>query len=69
MRKHGSEEKIDLQETTLKKDLGVHMDQELKFSQHLEKQVNKNNRLLGLIRRSFDYLDCDTMKLLFAALL
>ena len=67
-RKHGSEEKIDLQETTLEKDLGVHMDPELKFSQHLERQVNKAKRLLGLIRRSLDYLDCDTMKLLFAAL-
>ena len=44
------------------------MDPELKFSQHLERQVNKANRLLGLIRRSFDYLDCDMMKLLFAAL-
>ena len=52
----------------MEKDLGVHMDPELKFSQHLERQVNKANRLLGLIRRSFDYLDCDTMKLLFAAL-
>ena len=44
------------------------MDPELKFSQHLERQVNKANRQLGLIRRSFHYLDCDTMKLLFAAL-
>ena len=68
MRKHGSKETTDLQETTLEKDLGVHMDSELKFSQHLERQVNKANRLLGLIRRSFDYLDGDTMKLLFAAL-
>ena len=68
MRKHGSEEKIDLQETTLENDLGVHMDPELKFSQHLERQVDKENSLLGLMRRSFVYLDCDAMKLLFAAL-
>ena len=68
MRKHGSEEKIDLLETTLEKDIGVHMDPELRFLQHLERQVNKAYRLLGLIRRSFDYLDCDAMKLLFAAL-
>ena len=67
LRKHGSEEKIDLQETTLEKDLRVHMYQELKFPLHLKRQVNKANRLLGLMR-SFDYLDCDTMKLLFAAL-
>ena len=68
MRKHGSEEKIDLQETTFEKGVGVHKDPELKFLQHLERQVNKANRLLGLMRRSFDYLDCDAMKLLFAAL-
>ena len=68
MRKHGNEEKIDLQETTLEKDLGVHMDRQLMISQHLERQFNKANRLLGVIRRSFDYLDCDTVKLLFAAL-
>ena len=44
------------------------MDPELTFSQHLERLVNKANRLLGPIRRSFDYLDCDTMKFLFVAL-
>ena len=44
------------------------MDPELKFSQHLERQVDKENSLLGLMRRSFVYLDCDAMKLLFAAL-
>ena len=32
MRKHGGEEKTYLQETTLRKDLGVHMDPRLKFS-------------------------------------
>ena len=68
MRKHGSEEKIDSQETTLEKDLGVHMDPELKFSQHLERQIKTANRVLGLIRKSFDYHDCDTVMLLFAAL-
>ena len=68
MRKNGSEEKNYLQETTLEKDLGVHMDPELKFSQHLERQVDKVNRQLELISRSFVYLDCDTVKLLFAAL-
>ena len=32
MRKHGNEEKIDLQETTLGKAVGVHMDPELVFT-------------------------------------
>ena len=38
------------------KDLGVLMDLELKFSRHIEKQVNKSNRLLGMIRRSYVYI-------------
>ena len=63
MRKHGSEEKIDLEETTMEKDLGVHMNPELNFSQHLDRQVNKANRLLGTIK-----IIILTMKLLFAAL-
>jgi hypothetical protein len=57
-----------LEETQIERDLGVQIDSELKFSQHIETQVNKANRLLGLIRRSYDYLDCESMRLLFIAL-
>ena len=44
------------------------MDKDLRFSQHIETQVNKVNRLLGLIRRSYEHLDAESMKLLFVAL-
>ena len=40
----------------------------MKFSGHIEAQVNKANRLLGLIRRSFVHLDGESMRLLFTAL-
>ena len=50
MKKHGSNEVVELHETKLEKDLGVFTDNELKFSTHVEKQVNKGNQLLGLIR-------------------
>ena len=40
---------IELEKTTLEKDLGVHVDPSLTFSAHREQQVNKANRLLGLI--------------------
>ena len=36
------------------------IDNELKFDIHTEKQVNKANSQLGLIRRSFDTLDKET---------
>ena len=52
----------------LEKDLGVNVDPELKFSRHIEGQVNKANKILGMIRRSYIYLDKDTMKRLFVAL-
>ncbi len=59
---------IELDKTTLEKDLGVNVDPELKFSSHVEKQVNKANRILGLIRRSYEYIDADVMKKLFTSL-
>ena len=57
-----------MQSTELEKDLGVNVDTSLIFSQHVEIQVNKANRLLGLVRRSFVYLDFQTMKMLFIAI-
>jgi hypothetical protein len=68
MRKHGSNERIALNSSDLERDLGVHVDSDLKFSRHVEIQVNKANKILGLIRRSFEYIDCESMKLLFTAL-
>ena len=38
-------------------DLGVYVDKELKFYRHIETQANKSNILLGLIRRSYEFLD------------
>ena len=40
----------------------------MKFSRHVQIQVGKANRMLGLIRRSFTYLDANTMRALFTAL-
>ena len=57
-----------LQETVEEKDLGVWVSNDLKFSTHVAKSVNKANQVLGLIRRSFTYLDCQLMRLLFTAL-
>ena len=68
MRNHGTTTKSKLNTSKIEKDLGVYVDSELKFSQHVENQVNKANKILGLIRRSFEFLDAETMKLLFSAL-
>lgn len=68
MRNHGRVDKVDLQASECERDLGIQVDSDLKFSKHIETQVNKANRLLGLVRRSYEYLDCETMKLLFTAI-
>ena len=45
------------------------LDSELKFSKHIETQVSKANKILGLVKRSFEYLDAESMKLLFTGLI
>lgn len=57
-----------LESSDVEKDLGVHIDKDLKFSKHVEIQVNKANKILGLIRRSYEFLNGETMKMLFTAL-
>ena len=39
------------------KDLGVILDVELKFDEHITVKVKKANAITGLIRRTFSYLD------------
>ena len=68
MRKHHTEERVTLHSTISEKDLGVEVDNELKFSKHIETQVAKANRILGQIRRSFNFMDIETMRLLFTSL-
>ena len=60
--------RLDSEVTALEKILGVNVDMELKFSQHIEKQVSKTNKILGLLR-SFESLDTESMKKLCTALI
>ena len=39
------------------KDLGVIINNKLKFVPHIQAMVNKANRNLGIIKRTFKYLD------------
>ena len=58
-------EEIELESIILEKDLGVNVDNKLKFDGHTEKQVNKANKMLGMIRRAYTYLDTDSMNTLY----
>ena len=53
-------ENTTLENTVEEKDLGVTIDPELKMDAHIERQVNKANSILGMIRRTFDHLDNTT---------
>ena len=50
------------------KDLGVVVDSQLKFEEHITRIVKKANSVMGMIRRSFLYLDKDMFKKLFIAM-
>ena len=49
-------------------DLGVNIEQDLSFNKHISAKINKANSIAGLIRRSFEYMDKDSFKLVFTAL-
>ena len=40
-----------------KKDLGLNFDPSLMFSKHAAMVVHKANRMVGIIKRTFDFLD------------
>ena len=44
------------------KDLGVWIDDKLKFTKHIGHAVAKGNHILGLIKRSFVYKDSEVIK-------
>ena len=49
------------------KDLGVIVDSELDFSGHINKKISSANSIVGLIRRSFSFLDANSFRKLFCA--
>ena len=57
-----------LQETTEEKDLGILIDNELTFSKHIRGIVAKANRMLGLIRISFESLEENENVKMFSSL-
>ena len=66
--KEGNKTRIRLKETQEEKDLGVIVDQALSFKQHVAEATLKANRVVGNIRRSFDYLSLETFTLLFKSM-
>ena len=65
MYEHNTTTRQILQPTTEEKDLGVLVDENLSFAKHITNQVTKANRLVGQIKRTFTYLDKESMRQLF----
>ena len=55
----------ELEHVFEEKDLGVIMDMELNFQEHICTKVKKANGIMGLIRRTFAYLDESLFKKLY----
>jgi ribonuclease P/MRP protein subunit RPP40 len=50
------------------KDLGIALDEGLKFTQHMHDKINKAYSMLGIIKRNFKFLSVDTFVLLYKAM-
>ncbi|MES9905329.1 MAG: reverse transcriptase domain-containing protein [Sedimenticola sp.] len=51
------DERIEICKVQEEKDLGIIIDNKLKFTKHINESVKKSNRVLGLIQRTFSYID------------
>ena len=51
-----------------KKDHTVIIDSKLTFEKHMQQKINKANSIMGAIRRTMEFLDIESFKLLFTAL-
>ena len=59
---------LTLEAIEMEKDLGVNVDANLDFVQHVAIQTKKANKLLGMLRRSFTSLDEVSLPLLYKAI-
>ncbi len=47
----------DLQYSKCEKDIGVHIDNKLRFDTHISTKINKSNSIMGIVRRTFEHMD------------
>ena len=58
----------EINQVTEEKDLGILIDDKLKFQQHINQQTKKANQRLGMIKRSFSYMDTEMFLTLFKSI-
>ena len=57
-----------IEESDHEKDLGITFDSALSFDAHINNAIKKANQMLGIIRKSFDYLDKEIFVKLYKAI-
>ena len=57
-----------MEKSEAEKDVGVVIDENLNFERHMNEKINKANAVLGAIRRTFQYLDKITFKMLYTSM-
>ena len=57
----------EIEHVFTEKDLGITIDSELKYDEHISNKIRIANSIVGLMRRSFSYLDPKSFKKLFCA--
>ena len=50
------------------KDLGILFDTRLSFKDHIQEKINKAYNMIGVLKRNFIHVDCNTFILLYKAL-
>ena len=59
---------VVLRNVKQEKDIGVIVDEQLKFEDHMYEKIKKANNVMGLIRRSFIHMDEEMFLKLYKAL-
>ena len=57
-----------LQMSECEKDIGIYIDNKLQFDNHVENMVFKANRILAVVRNTFNYIDQNTFRYIFKGL-
>ena len=63
-----NKQEIEISKTKEEKDLGVTFDPQLSFDAHINNKINKANQMIGLIKRTFTYLNKDILLKLYKSL-
>ncbi len=61
--------KVNPERTTQEKYIGVLIDERLTFQDHIQEQVNKANKSMGMIRQAFEHINILRFRALFESII